>query len=88
MTEITTSPAPDFASYAWLDVPIVRIPARDGVEVPARFYKPAQPNGRAVIFVHGAGYLHNVHNYWSTYYREYMFNQYLASRGYVVLDID
>jgi len=29
-----------------------------------------------------------VHNYWSTYSREYMFNQYLASQGYVVLDID
>ena len=41
-----------------------------------------------MIFVHGAGYLHNVHNYWSSYSREYMFNQYLASKGYVVLDID
>jgi dipeptidyl aminopeptidase/acylaminoacyl peptidase len=29
-----------------------------------------------------------VMNYWSTYSREYMFNQYLASKGYVVLDID
>ena len=48
----------------------------------------ARPNGAAVIFVHGAGYLHNVHNYWSTYSREYMFNQYLASKGYVVLDMD
>ena len=47
-----------------------------------------RPNGAAVIFVHGAGYLHNVHNYWSTYSREYMFNQYLASKGYVVLDMD
>ena len=26
----------------------------------------AKPNGAAVIFVHGAGYLHNVHNYWSS----------------------
>jgi dipeptidyl aminopeptidase/acylaminoacyl peptidase len=68
------------------------IPASDGVQVPARIYRPqdvgAQPNGAAAIFVHGAGYLHNVHNYWSTYSREYMFNQYLASKGYVVLDID
>ena len=38
--------------------------------------------------MHGAGYLHNVHNWWSTYYREYMFHHLLASRGYVVLDID
>jgi dipeptidyl aminopeptidase/acylaminoacyl peptidase len=85
---VTTSPAPDFASYPWLDVPIVRIPARDGVEVPARFYKPAQPNGRAVIFVHGAGYLQNVHRFWSSYYREYMFHHLLVSRGYTVLDAD
>jgi dipeptidyl aminopeptidase/acylaminoacyl peptidase len=48
----------------------------------------ARPNGAAVIFVHGAGYLHNVHNFWSSYSREYMFNHYLASKGYVVLDID
>jgi dipeptidyl aminopeptidase/acylaminoacyl peptidase len=48
----------------------------------------AQPNGAAVIFVHGAGYLHNVGNFWSEYPREYMFNQYLASKGYVVMDAD
>jgi dipeptidyl aminopeptidase/acylaminoacyl peptidase len=40
------------------------------------------------VFVHGAGYLQNAHHYWSTYYREYMFHHLLASRGYVVLDID
>jgi len=68
------------------------IPASDGVMVPARVYRPqdvgAQPNGAAAIFVHGAGYLHNVHNWWSSYAREYMFNHYLASKGYVVLDVD
>jgi dipeptidyl aminopeptidase/acylaminoacyl peptidase len=41
-----------------------------------------------VIFVHGAGYLQNAHRYWSSYYREYMFHHLLASRGYVVLDVD
>jgi dipeptidyl aminopeptidase/acylaminoacyl peptidase len=87
---ITTSPAPDFASYRWLDVPIVNVPARDGVEVPARIYKPAdwQPGGRAVVFVHGAGYLQNVHRWWSSYSHEYMFHHLLMSRGYLVLDID
>jgi dipeptidyl aminopeptidase/acylaminoacyl peptidase len=48
----------------------------------------AQPNGAAVIFVHGAGYLHNVGNFWSQYPREYLFNQFLAKHGYVVLDVD
>src|SRR5262249_14859878 len=85
---VTSSPAPEFASYPWLDVPIVQIPARDGAQVPARFYKPAQPNGRAVIFVHGAGYLQNVHRFWSSYFREYMFHHFLVARGYTVLDAD
>ena len=41
-----------------------------------------------MIFVHGAGYLQNVHNWWSNYYREYMFHHLLASKGYTVLDMD
>jgi dipeptidyl aminopeptidase/acylaminoacyl peptidase len=87
---ITTSPAPDFANQAWLDVPIVNVPARDGVNVPARIYKPAnwQPGGRAVVFVHGAGYLQNVHRWWSSYSHEYMFHHLLLSKGYLVLDVD
>jgi dipeptidyl aminopeptidase/acylaminoacyl peptidase len=48
----------------------------------------AQSNGAAVVFVHGAGYLHNVGNFWSEYPREYMFNQFLASKGYTVVDLD
>ena len=92
MAQLTTSPTADWLAFDWVKPEIVRIPASDGVQVPARIYKPsdmgARPNGAAVIFVHGAGYLHNVHDYWSTYAREYMFNQYLASKGYVVLDVD
>jgi dipeptidyl aminopeptidase/acylaminoacyl peptidase len=88
-TRVTTSPAPEFASYAWLDVPIVHVPARDGAQVPARIYKPANWNGGpAVIFVHGAGYLQNVHRGWSTYFREYFFHHFLMERGYLVLDLD
>ena len=87
---VTTSPATEFANYPWLDVPIVRIPARDGAQIPARIYKPANfpRSGGAVIFVHGAGYLQNVHRWWSSYYREYMFHHILNARGYLVLDID
>ncbi len=92
MAQLTTSPSEEFRAYAWLAPEIVRVPASDGVMVPARIYRPrdvnALPNGAAVIFVHGAGYLHNVHNYWSAYAREYMFHHLLASRGYVVLDVD
>ncbi|HEX3068225.1 MAG TPA: alpha/beta fold hydrolase [Thermoanaerobaculia bacterium] len=87
---ITTSPAPDFAKQAWLDVPIVNVPARDGVNVPARIYKPAnwKRGGKAVVFVHGAGYLQNVHRWWSSYSHEYMFHHLLMSKGYLVLDVD
>src|SRR5438552_17840926 len=46
---------------------------------------PASPG---VVFVHGAGYLQNAHKYWSSYFREYMFHNLLASKGYVVLDVD
>jgi dipeptidyl aminopeptidase/acylaminoacyl peptidase len=89
-TRVTTSPAPDFTKFAWTDVPIVKVPARDGVEVPARIYKPAnwKRGGRAVIFVHGAGYLQNVNRFWSSYSREYMFHHLLMSKGFLVLDID
>jgi len=77
-------------SYDWIKPEIVMIPAADGIQVPARLYRPrgAPANGAAVIFVHGAGYLQNVHKWWSSYYREYMFHHVLASRGYTVLDLD
>ena len=92
MAQLTTSPTAEWLGFPWIIPEIVMIPASDGVPVPARIYRPAdmgaQPNGAGAIFVHGAGYLHNVHNYWSSYAREYMFNQFLASKGYVVLDID
>ena len=92
MAQLTTSPTAAWLAHRWIEPEIVMIRASDGVDVPARIYKPgtvgASANGAAAIFVHGAGYLHNVHRYWSTYAREYMFNQYLASRGYVVLDVD
>ena len=88
-TRATTSPAPEFATYPWLDVPIVHFTARDGASVPARIYEPANWNGGpAVIFVHGAGYLQNVHRAWSNYFREYMFHHLLMERGYLVLDVD
>ena len=92
MAQLTVSPTTAWLAYHWIDPAIIQIPASDGVMIPARIYRPqdvgAQPNGAAVIFVHGAGYLHNVVDYWSSYYHEYMFNQLLATKGYVVLDED
>jgi dipeptidyl aminopeptidase/acylaminoacyl peptidase len=91
-SRLTTSPSKEFLSVKWLAPELIRIPASDGVALPAHIYRPqefgAPANGAAVIFVHGAGYLHNVGNFWSEYPREYLFNQYLAQHGYVVLDVD
>jgi dipeptidyl aminopeptidase/acylaminoacyl peptidase len=88
--QVTTSPIPEFFTYNWIDPPIVNFKARDGATVYGRLYKAAttKPGAPAVIFVHGAGYAQNVHKYWSSYYREYMFHHLLMERGYVVFDID
>jgi dipeptidyl aminopeptidase/acylaminoacyl peptidase len=89
-TQVTNSTTAAFNNYSWKDPQIVYFTARDGAQVPARLYRPERPrrNGPAVIFVHGAGYLQNVHKWWSSYYREYMFHNILVDNGYTVLDID
>src|SRR5690606_9616851 len=71
---VTDSPTEAWlAAYPWQEAEIVRVPASDGAEVPARIYRPeahgAEPSGAAVLFVHGAGYLQNVHRWWSSYFR-------------------
>ncbi|WP_237390288.1 S9 family peptidase [Fulvivirga sediminis] len=88
MKQLTNSTTEAFDAYSWKDPEIIRFEAEDGAKVPARIYKPEKPNGAAVIFVHGAGYLQNVHKWWSSYYREFMFHNYLTDMGYTVLDID
>ena len=91
LEQITTKAMSDeFRSYPWRDPEIISFTARDGVQVPARLYKPATPapGKPAVLFVHGAGYLQNAHKWWSYYFREFMFNNLLTDNGYYVLDID
>ena len=78
----------------WTEPKFIEIPSRDGKKIPAKIYLPPGHTARSkqkypmVIFVHGAGYLQNVINGWNNYYREFMFNDLLAKKGYVVLDID
>ncbi len=92
LRQITLSPDADWLAFPWIDAEIIEFPARDGAMVPARIYRPSEmgveSNGAAVLFVHGAGYLQNVHRWWSTYYREYMFHHFLAAQGFTVLDVD
>lgn len=85
---LTESQREGFLQYDWHQPEIITFKASDGADVYARLYKPDNPNGAGVIFVHGAGYLQNVHYWWSTYFREFMFNNMLMAKGYTVLDID
>jgi len=92
--QITTTPVEEWRGFNWIDPKVITFKARDGVDVYARLFTPEMigskrdPSRPGVVFVHGAGYLQNAHRYWSTYFREYMFHNLLASRGYVVLDVD
>jgi len=88
--QITESLTPEFKAYPWRAAQVITFPAGDGKPVYARIYEPAtkQKNKKAVIFVHGAGYLQNAHYWWSQYFREYMFHNLLVDKGYTVLDID
>lgn len=92
--QVTTSTSDEWRSFKWADPQLVTFKARDGAAVYARLFTPEMLSARrdprrpGVVFVHGAGYLQNAHKSWSTYFREYMFHNLLASRGYVVLDVD
>ncbi|MBJ7880954.1 S9 family peptidase [Gelidibacter salicanalis] len=88
--QLTSGQSEDFKSYNWRDPQLITFKAEDGVQVPARLYVPESSvkNNAAVIFVHGAGYLQNVHKWWSSYFREYMFHNLLTDLGYTVIDID
>jgi dipeptidyl aminopeptidase/acylaminoacyl peptidase len=93
LPEQITKTVPDgFAKRKWAEPKFAEIPTRDNKKVPAKIYLPENFDKSKeypmVIFVHGAGYLQNVIDGWNNYYREFMFNQILTRKGYVVLDID
>ena len=90
-SQITKSQSRQFKEYKWREPEIITFKAEDGQDVYARLYesKTGEKGKKpAVIFVHGAGYLQNVHKWWSQYFREYMFHNMLVDNGYTVLDID
>jgi dipeptidyl aminopeptidase/acylaminoacyl peptidase len=92
--QVTTTPTDEWRAFKWVEPQVITYRTRDGVSVYARLFTPEMigarrdPAAPAVVFVHGAGYAQNAHRYWPSYYREYMFHNLLASRGYVVLDPD
>ncbi|MGB4774910.1 MAG: prolyl oligopeptidase family serine peptidase [Daejeonella sp.] len=90
LVKVTQSTSAEFDAYAWKEPEMISFKNRHGADIYARVYRPqkADKNKPAVVFVHGAGYLQNVHYWWSQYFREYMFNNLLADNGYTVIDID
>ena len=89
LTKLTSSTSIAFKSYKWRTPEVITFKGSDNKDVYARIYNPSETkNKAAIIFVHGAGYLQNAHNYWSNYYREYMFHNMLVDNGFTVLDID
>ncbi len=90
--QITKSAPDNFKQIKWNEPKFVDIATRDGKKVKAKIYLPDDFDKTkkypSVFFVHGAGYLQNTINGWNNYYREFMFNQILTRKGYVVFDID
>jgi dipeptidyl aminopeptidase/acylaminoacyl peptidase len=90
----TTTVSAAFAALVWPEPETILVPSRAGGDpVYARVYGRAAAGAGAerrpaVMFVHGAGYLQNVHAGWSQYFREFMFHQLLVQRGFVVIDLD
>jgi dipeptidyl aminopeptidase/acylaminoacyl peptidase len=90
--ELTDTRSAEFKAMTWLKPEIVQIPSTHGGGVIyGKLYRDAAAAGSArpgVLFVHGAGYLQDVHLRYPYYFREQMFNNLLSSRGYVILELD
>ncbi|WP_222565861.1 S9 family peptidase [Novilysobacter antarcticus] len=92
-TALTDTRTPEFKARQWIQPEMVQIPSSDGAgPIWGKYYGPAsmEPGRKypVVMFVHGAGYLQNVHDRYPVYFREQMFHNLLVQRGYVVLDLD
>jgi dipeptidyl aminopeptidase/acylaminoacyl peptidase len=95
--ELTDTRTPAYKEISWIAPEIVKVPSThfDGV-IYAKVYRapgdaPGDAHGAlhpAVIFVHGAGYLQNVHLRYPYYAQEQMFHNLLVQKGYVVIDMD
>jgi dipeptidyl aminopeptidase/acylaminoacyl peptidase len=90
--QLTDTRTPDYKSMKWIEPEIVKVPSTHfGGVIYGKLYR--DPNSAAakkpgVLFIHGAGYLQDVHLHFSYYFREQMFNNLLAHQGYTVLDLD
>lgn len=90
---LTDTRTEDYKARQWIAPQYVQVPSKHGAgTVWGKFYRPAllEPGRRypIVLFVHGAGYLQNVHAGYPVYFREQMFHHLLVQQGYLVLDLD
>ncbi|MFN0105673.1 MAG: prolyl oligopeptidase family serine peptidase [Bryobacteraceae bacterium] len=95
---VTTSPRPEFASYAWPETRFVEFASRGDKQIVKaklllpRGYDPSRKDGKkwpSVFFIHGAGLASSVLKQWGSYQdQRFVYNAYLASQGYVVMDLD
>jgi dipeptidyl aminopeptidase/acylaminoacyl peptidase len=91
--QLTDTRSDAYRAREWPAPEYVQVPSKHGVgEIWGKFYRPATMEpGRTypiALFVHGAGYLQNVHTGWPVYFREQMFHHLLTEQGYIVLDLD
>lgn len=90
--QVTNTAPAEFLARKWNEPRFIDVPSRDGKKIKTKVYLPANFDKKRkypmVMFIHGAGYLQNTINGWNNYYREFLFNQMLTQKGYVVFDID
>lgn len=95
---ITESPRPGFSSIPWPEMRYVSFPSRgDRAPVAGKLmlppgYNPAARSAKplpAVVYIHGAGIATSILEQWGSYQElRWVFNAWLASQGYAVLDLD
>lgn len=84
----------DFPSSRLVEPQVVTIQAADGMPIPAQLFLPPglKPGDKrpAIAFFHGGSrrQMLPAWNYGEYYHHAYALNQYLASRGYVVLSVN
>ena len=91
--ELTDTRTAAYKARSWISPQIVQVPSKHGAgTIWGKLYTPDRMEpGRKypiVMFVHGAGYLQNVHLRYPAYFREQMFHNLLVQQGYIVLDLD
>ncbi len=96
--QVTKSPQGEFYKIPWARTRFVTFPSlKDKRVVAGRLllppgYDPDNPKLKprpAVVYIHGSGYATSVLKQWGSYQElRYVFNNYLASKGYVIFEMD